>query len=221
MSHETAQVSMLIATHSQPPVLIRLLFFLGMTSMHLFSNIPPRAAEPISTSSVCLPLMGLLHAMAVHVPSIIWSNRVHKMDSVLLMEHMVYYFLMQVSVLSVAESFRAVDQTMLWTIASHFALYYAWHIYSFLHHSTNCTLSPTCLTLSMASFVAVTTSVLIGNIVPQHYREAEALGGGGGGSVLLFGSCETVFRNHLVALFTSDITRCLFIWACSWMALLD
>ena len=111
-----------------------------------------------------MPFLGIVYFMTIHASSI-WSSRIHKDSSLLLLEVAVYYSLLQASLLAFLQLFTSLNKITLWTTASHCSLLFSWRIFSLVHaanaKSLQSTLSSTALAASLLIFAFVTGPILV------------------------------------------------------------
>lgn len=153
-----------------------------------------------------LPAMGIVHAMTVHMPSL-WSQSVHQLDSVHLMENMVYYPLLQIVALTAMELSRIPlisNDLVLWDTALYFAVFYAWHIHTTALLHPNCTLSCNMLTGSMCAFIGVTVAVAMGHALPVAIQQQRP-----GEPFMPFTPAQ--FKGQLIGMLAADLMHTVFV----------
>ena len=128
-----------------------------------------------------VPMVGLLHGMVVHLPSL-WAASVHSQRMVEMLEAIVYSHLLVLVILYVVQ-WQApwVSSSCLWTLAVYGQLQAAWFVCR-AARVPRCTLSPALLRLSMVASATLSAYAL------------------------LLGACfaspqgDTMFKEHLFAL---------------------
>lgn len=133
--------------------LVRLLYPLSVWIL-LIALEPPTQPWTFARPSH-LPLLGQIHALAVHIPAM-WSDRVLQRHSVILTEHIIYHGLLHVAALEMLWQNLSHPSAMAWIVAVYCALYYSWDIAQCARTLRNCTLSATALLLSMLLFAGGT-----------------------------------------------------------------
>ena len=100
-----------------------------------------------------MPFMGLALFLAIHTASL-RSPLVSACGSLTLVEHAVYYSLMQATLIASLEILitAAWHTAAVWHTAAYTGLYFAWHIHSTARTMENCTLSTSLLSLVLFVF---------------------------------------------------------------------
>ena len=173
-----------------PPPLpnnIKLMFILALEGARMVDLLRPAPTiremllaglEWTRLDPVALTVLGLVHALAFHAPSIWCIKTIHRGQCLALLEHIVYMFMAHAGSLSIIEtvSGRISDDaatespvsTLPWAVSAYLAMHYTWHVYAATHLRAQGTLSPGWLKCSMVIFGSVTMPLVMGCVSRMH-----------------------------------------------------
>ena len=137
------------------PVPLRLALTYLLTSTTYIHTYLPRL---LPATPLLVVLLGLAHALAVHLPAL-WSTQVNRRNSISLLEHIVYLSVLEAAVLMGMQWWR-LDASILWATAAYCALNFGWHMSAVLDVLPNSTLSASCLRASLVVYCLVACPLL-------------------------------------------------------------
>ena len=141
---------------------IPFLFFFSALLLYGLSTLETCAPSYAFTNvrAQAVPLMGLLHGVFVHLPSL-WATSVHSRRAIELMELLVYVHLLHVLLLFLVEMYAPwYPVSGVWTMAIYFQTQAAWSVCR-ASQVPRCTLSSNLLQLSMVASATASAYALL------------------------------------------------------------